>query len=137
MGITYGKLLYCHGVLEGNIDRKVSTLEYNNRTFYDCFNYNFTEEFGSPDLNIPPITIDDIPRPDKRASYTPDLLPATISVDSEKYVSTLTTTYDYTDFIPSYDPNNFHVMMKYEPYLEKVKHRYCYRKHDKKYATKR
>ena len=26
MGITDGKLLYCHGVTEGNVDRKVSTL---------------------------------------------------------------------------------------------------------------
>ena len=27
MGITYGEILYCHGVSEGNMDRKVSTLE--------------------------------------------------------------------------------------------------------------
>ena len=37
MGITDGKLLYCHGVTEGNKDKKISTLEYNNRTVYDCF----------------------------------------------------------------------------------------------------
>ena len=36
MGITDGKLLYCHGVAEGNMDKKISTLEYKNRTFYDC-----------------------------------------------------------------------------------------------------
>ena len=35
MGITDGKLLYCHGVAEGNEDKKISTLEYNNRTVYD------------------------------------------------------------------------------------------------------
>ena len=35
MGITYGKLLYCHGVAEGNKDKKISTLEFNNRTVYD------------------------------------------------------------------------------------------------------
>ena len=35
MGITYGKLLYCHGVAVGNVDEKVSTLEYNNRMVYD------------------------------------------------------------------------------------------------------
>ena len=35
MGITDGKLLYCHGVSEGNVDREISTLEYNNRTLYD------------------------------------------------------------------------------------------------------
>ena len=35
MGITDGKLLYCHGVAEGNEDKKISTLEYKNRTVYD------------------------------------------------------------------------------------------------------
>ena len=35
MGITDGKLLYCHGVAEGNEDKKISTLDYNNSTFYD------------------------------------------------------------------------------------------------------
>ena len=35
MGITDGKLLYCHGVAEGNKEKKISTLEYNNRTVYD------------------------------------------------------------------------------------------------------
>ena len=30
MGITDGKLLYYHGVAEGNKDKKTSTLEYNN-----------------------------------------------------------------------------------------------------------
>ena len=35
MGIIYGKLLYCHGVAEKNVDKKISTLEYNNRTVYD------------------------------------------------------------------------------------------------------
>ena len=32
MGVTDGKLIYCHGVAEGNVYRKKSTLEYNNRT---------------------------------------------------------------------------------------------------------
>ena len=27
MGIAYGKILYCHGVAEINVDRKISTLE--------------------------------------------------------------------------------------------------------------
>ena len=43
MGITDGKLIYCHGVSEGNVDRNISTLEYNNRTVYDCFNNPFTD----------------------------------------------------------------------------------------------
>ena len=58
---TYGKLLYCHGVAEGNFDKKCSTLEYSNRTFYDCFNNPFTADFGSPAMHLPPITIDDRP----------------------------------------------------------------------------
>ena len=35
VGITYEKLLYCHGVAEVNVDRKISKLEYKNRTVYD------------------------------------------------------------------------------------------------------
>ena len=35
MGITDGKLLYCHCVSEGNMDREISMLEYNIRTLYD------------------------------------------------------------------------------------------------------
>ena len=35
MIIIDGNLIYCHGVAERNVDRKVSTLDYNNRTFYD------------------------------------------------------------------------------------------------------
>ena len=35
MGIIDGNLLYYYGVAEGNNDKKISTLEYNNRTVYD------------------------------------------------------------------------------------------------------
>ena len=84
MGIIDGKLLDCHGVAEGNVDREFSTLEYNNRTVYDCFNNPFTYEFGSPSFNIPPIIFDDRPCPHKIACYTqicsqlPSLLPLKI-----------------------------------------------------------
>ena len=61
MGIADGKLLYCHGVAEGNEDNKISTLEYNNNTVYDCFNNPFTAYCGSPAMHLPPITIDDRP----------------------------------------------------------------------------
>ena len=61
MGITDGKILYCHGVAEENSDKKISTLEYNNRTVYDCFNNPFTADFGRPAMHLPPITIDDRP----------------------------------------------------------------------------
>ena len=91
MAITDGKLLFCHVLSEVNVDNKVSTVEYNNRTVYDCFNNPFPDDFGRPYLNPPPITIDDRPRLHKRYRYTPDLLPDNIYVASEKYVSTLTT----------------------------------------------
>ena len=61
MGITDGKLLYCHGVAEGNVDKKFSTLEYSNRTVYNFSNNPFTADFGSPATHIPPIIIDDRP----------------------------------------------------------------------------
>ena len=67
MGIIYRKLLYCHVVSEGNVERKISLLEYNKSTVYDCFNNTFTNDFGSPALNLPPITIDDRPFPHQRA----------------------------------------------------------------------
>ena len=101
MGITDGKLLYCHGVAEGNKYKKISTLEYNNRTVYDCFNNPFTANCGSPSMHIPPITIDDRPHPPKRARYAPNLLPATIYVASENSVSTLTTPSDFPDILPT------------------------------------
>ena len=59
--ITYGNIIYCYSVVEENGDRKTSTLEYNKRKVYDCFNNPFTNEFGRPALNITPITFDDIP----------------------------------------------------------------------------
>ena len=87
-------------------------------------------------MNLPPITIDDIFRQHKRSHYTPDLIQATISVAFENSVSTLNTPSNSTGFLTFNDHNTLHVMKKYEPYLGKVKIGYCYRKHDKKDATK-
>ena len=61
MCIAYGKLLYCHGVEEVNEDKKISTLEYKNRTVYGFFNDPFTADCGIPAMHLPPITIDDRP----------------------------------------------------------------------------
>ena len=55
---------------------------------YKSFNNPFTADFGSPDIDLPPITIDDRPRQHKIARYTPDLIPDSISITSENYVST-------------------------------------------------
>ena len=81
-GIEDGELLYCHEVAEVNADKKISTLDYNNRTFYECLYNSFIEECGSPDLNLPPNTIDNIPRLHKIDHYTLDLIPDSISVAS-------------------------------------------------------
>ena len=76
MGIIDGKLLYYHSVSEGNVDKKISTLEYKNRTVYDCFNNPFTADCGSPAFHLPPITIDDIPP--QILSHLPSMFPIKI-----------------------------------------------------------
>ena len=116
MFIIDGKVLLCHGISEESVDKKVLTIDYNNRTVFDFFSDTFTDDFGSPDLNIPPITIGNRSCPHKRACYIPDLLLAAISVVSENYVSNLNTPADSPDFLPSDDPNPIHAMNKDEPY---------------------
>ena len=115
MGITYGKLLLYHGVSEVNMDKKTSTRDKNNSTVYDCFNNTFRSDFIIPDINLPPINIDDRSRPHKIACYTPYLLPDTISVASENSVSNLTTPSDspHILLITSDNPNPPHIMNKY------------------------
>ena len=46
MVIAYGKILFCHGVSEENLDKKITTTYYSNRTDYDCFNNPFQADFG-------------------------------------------------------------------------------------------
>ena len=119
------------------MNKKISTLEYKNRTVYDCFNNTFTDEFGSPSMHIPTITIDDRPRPHKRAQYTPYLLPAAISVASENYVSTFTTPTDSPDLLLSDDPNTLHVMKKCSHLQGRADRGYCCIKHGKKICYKK
>ena len=102
------------------MDKKISTLEYNNRAVYDCLSNSFTDELGSPALHLRPITIDDRPRLHKRSRYTPDLLLATISVASENYVSTLIAPSYSPDILPSDYPNTVHVMKKGVPFQGRV-----------------
>ena len=75
---------------EGSVEKKISGKEYNNRMVYDYYNNLFLADFGSPDLNISPITIDDSNHPDKRSLYIPGLLSAAIFVAYKNSVSTLT-----------------------------------------------
>ena len=82
-GITDGKLPLCHRISEESVGKKISTREYNNRTFYDCFNNNFTADFDIPALNLLTITIDDRTCLHKRFRHNPDLLPSAIFVASE------------------------------------------------------
>ena len=65
--------------------------DYNERTGYDCFYNPFLVGCDSPYLNLPPMSLDAISRQKKRDHYTPDPLPAAISVVSGNSVSTLTT----------------------------------------------
>ena len=77
------------------MDTNILTREYNKRTFYDCFNSLFPYDCVIPDLNLPPITINDRACLHKRERYTSYLLPATISVASENSVINLTTPSDF------------------------------------------
>ena len=89
-------------------------------------------------MNISPIIIDDRPHMDKRACYTPDLLPAAISVASEKSVITFTNTYDSSEHLSltSDDTNHSHTTHKDKPYRGRVKKAYCYKKRDGKICKK-
>ena len=120
MGIIDGNLPYCHDVSEGNMARKISTLEYSSRTVYECFNNFFTDDFSSPALNLPPMIFDDTPHPHKRARYTPYLISAAIYISLGNYFSTLTTPYDFPDILPSDNPNSIRVMNIYVPVLDRV-----------------
>ena len=114
MGIIDGKLMCCHVISEESVDKKIPTREYYNRTVYECFNNPFTDDFGIPDMNLPPINIDDIPHKHKIALYTPYLLPDAISVASEHFVSTLTAPSYFLDLLPADYPNPLHAMNKDE-----------------------
>ena len=112
-------------------------MEYNNSKVYEWFNNLFTDGFGSPVFNPPPITIDDRPHPRKRARYTLYLLPSAIYVASENSFSTLTTTSNYPDLLPSNYHPPLHVMNKYDPYHVRVKIWYRCRKNDQKICYKK
>ena len=137
--IIDGKLLFYHIVSEGDVDKKNSTIFYNNRKFYECSNDPFPAYFGSPDLNLPPINVDGRPRSHKRAHYAQDMLPYTIYVASENSVGTFTTPSDSPLLLimPSDYPNLPHAMNKDEPYRERVKIIYCSRKNDEKICYER
>ena len=116
MGIAYGNILFFHRISEGRVYKKISTREYNNSKFYEWFNNPFTANYGSLALNLLPINIDDRTSQNKRAHYTPDMLPAAISVAPYNYVITLTAPSNFTKIhLLTYDdPNHHPPMNKYE-----------------------
>ena len=65
------------------------------------------------------------------------MIPASISVASETFVSNLTTLYYLPFIIPSKDPNTIHAVKKDAPFLGRMKTGYYCSEHDIKYATKR
>ena len=132
VGISYGKILLCHGISQRSVDNNFLTIDYNNRKVYDCFNNIFTAFFVSLAQGITPITIDDKALPHKRDIYTLDLLRASISVASENSGSNLTTPSDSPPLLllTSDYPNPPHTMNKYKTYDSKVEIGYCCRKHD-------
>ena len=62
MGITDGKIFFCHGILERKKDKIISMRKYSNRGVYECFSNNSAADCGKF-LNLPPIPIDKSPRP--------------------------------------------------------------------------
>ena len=114
--------------------KKFLIREYNESTFYNCFNNTSIDNCGRPSLNLPPITIGDSSRLDKISLYTPDLLPSAIFVSSKNYVSTLTTPSDSPQvlLLPSSYPYPRHAMKKYNTYRVIFKRGYFSRKHSEK-----
>ena len=88
-------------------------------------------------MHIPPITMDDRPPPPKRACYAPNLLPATISVASEKSISNLTTSSDFPDILPTDGQKTIHVLKKGLPVNGRVHRGCCCRKHGQIWCYKK
>ena len=79
-------------------------------------------------IHLPsPLMID--PPLHKRSQYAPNMLPYTISVASEKYVSNFTTPSDLPDILPTYVPKTLHVRKKDLPVKGLVHRGYCCGKH--------
>ena len=99
------------------------TIYYNERIAYDFFNILLLVDFGIPAFNIPPVPIDYSPLLNKRAHYTPDLIPDSSYNASKNYVSTLTTPSESPQYIiltPG-APNTHHNIMRDEYDCGKVK----------------
>ena len=102
--------------------RKIGHLgldQVNDRMVYDYFNNTFPVDYGSSALNLPPVPLDESYIPNKRARYTPDQIPAAISVASGKYVGTLTTPSDHRWELSGNHPV-FTVVMVIYHYVERI-----------------
>ena len=105
--------LFFHGILYQSKDKKISMIEYNDRTVYDWVNNLFSVDCCISALNPPPITIDKSYRLNQKDWYTFDTLLSAISFTSRKSVCTLTTSkYPPKLLEPnSYDPDTLHTIM--------------------------
>ena len=83
MGITEGKLQFCHVFPKQIRDKNISIIDYDNMTIYDWYKSNFPFYCGILSLNLFPRRIDYILHQNKIACYTPDTLPAAIYVSSK------------------------------------------------------
>ena len=70
MGITEAKVLFCHGISEGNMDKEITSREYNVRKVFGCFRNHFTDNFGILDLYLPPMALAIVPAKKKEFART-------------------------------------------------------------------
>ena len=59
MGIKDENYLFCNGISEQIRGNKISMREYNDRVVYYCSRTPFPVDYVIPDLNIPPVPLDD------------------------------------------------------------------------------
>ena len=138
IGITDGKLLFCHCISHQIKDKAISMREYNNSTVYDCFENTFPVDCGSPVLNLHPISIDDIPHPNIRSWYTYDSLPSDISANYGKSISKFTTPSHPPQLIePNYeDTDTLYTIISDNPFPGRIRNGYSSRSHDGKICNK-
>ena len=80
MGILDENVLFCHGTSEKNRDRKIILRYYNWVAVYDWFINPFKLYGRILALDIPHVSIDDRPCPNKKSGCNSDPLPDTIYI---------------------------------------------------------
>ena len=70
MGITEAKVLFCHGISEGNMDKEITSREYNVRKVFGFLRNHFTDDCGILDLSLPPMALTIVPVKTKESART-------------------------------------------------------------------